>query len=190
MKKMIVLLLALSILILAACSKPETGTTGGDKALSSGDESFAGSLADAMKLGKSFKCITTSNEGTSEVYVKGNKVRTESTVSPIIAIMDENKCMWMWEKGQNQGTKLCAPEGQGKQEQITTPQAQGQVRTDIIIDCKATSVIDSMFAPPSNVQFTDLQEALDQAMASVPNVPSGAEVPNTDLGNSPSSGDY
>lgn len=191
MKKTILLLMILSILILAACSKTETGTTGGDStaASSSGDESFAGSLANAMKLGKSFKCTATSNEGTSEVYVKGNKVRTESTISPFIAIMDENKCMWMWENGKSQGTKLCVPEEQKTPAQSSTPAPQGQVKTDMNVECKATSISDSMFVPPSNVQFTDLQETLNQAMSSVPTVPSGADVPEmpNDLGNVPSS---
>ncbi|HLC85927.1 MAG TPA: hypothetical protein VJG30_01415 [Candidatus Nanoarchaeia archaeon] len=187
MKKIMLILFVLSILILAACSKPGTEGTSSE----SGD-SFAGSLANALKLGKSMKCTATDQQGNKlEFYVKGEKFRSEGTTQGTKAytVMDQSKCMWTWQEGNNQGIKLCVPEEKETQPTSSPQAAQGQVKTDVNVDCKATSVSDSMFVPPSNVQFTDLQETLNQAMSSVPNVPSGANMPEmpSDLGNEPSS---
>ncbi len=173
MKKEILVLVILGLFVLVACNNtqppasPNTGTSPTNTGAS--DNSFAGTLADAMKLGKTFKCTMEVQGNTAEYYVKGNKFRSEATVQGVkaITIMDENKCLWIWQEGTTQGSKMCVS-GESTQSQTSAP-AQAQTKTDVKVSCNPAIVGDDMFTPQSNVKFTDLDEMMKQAQ--MPTIP-------------------
>ncbi len=171
MKKIILVLTILSLLTLVACGNSPNAQPGSSvnsnnnqAAESSSGSSFVGSLVDAMKLGKSFKCTITDSQGNAgDIYVKGNKFKSESTVegTKAFSIVDENKCVWIWQEGNAQGSKICADSSQQQTKETSkTTAVPGQVNTGANVRCTAQDLSDSMFSPPTNVQFTDLAETL------------------------------
>ncbi|MEK6947895.1 MAG: hypothetical protein AABX19_01490 [Nanoarchaeota archaeon] len=154
----ILIILVLGILILGACSKTDSQTS------TDSNDKFSGKLADIMNSGSSYKCTTMQENNQIEMYVKGKKVRSELTTpqGKVNVVSDENKCVWMWQNGTNQGTKFCSDETKSDSDTTEEYNAQVQGKTDpnTNVDCNKFSVSDDMFTPPTNVQFSDLSEMM------------------------------
>lgn len=136
-----------------------------------GQESFTGKLKDALTLGQSMKCTwnqDADNFGTA--YIKDEKVRTDVTTDGKSAhsIMADN-CTWVWEEGTTEGFKMCyeptemeemeeVPEVVVGEEEI--PEEYSYQAPDIDYTCQPAVVSDSMFNPPTGVNFISPQEMM------------------------------
>ncbi len=136
-----------------------------------GEKGFTGKLKDALNLGQSMKCTWSQdadNFGTA--YIKDEKVRTDVTTDGKAAhsIMADN-CTWVWEEGKAEGFKMCyepaemeemeeVPEMEVGQEGI--PEEYSYQTPDIDYTCQPDVFSDSMFNPPSGVNFINPQEMM------------------------------
>lgn len=134
-------------------------------------QGFTGKLKDALTLGQSMKCTWSQdadNFGTA--YIKDEKVRTDVTTDGKAAhsIMVDN-CTWVWEEGKTEGMKMCyePTEMEAMEEEVTEmggmeeiPEEYSYQAPDIDYTCQPAVVSDSMFNPPSGVNFINPQEMM------------------------------
>lgn len=156
--------ISLFLLIGAGCmNTPSGGDNGGS---GGGDEAFSGSLQAALQLGKAMKCTWSTNEGDGITYVKGDNVRTESTADGKKGyIIGKDNCTYIWEDGASDGIQFC----QDESTTLTGGAADGSPASGdesfdpdpgVDVDCRVQKVNDSMFEPPSNVNFSNPLEGL------------------------------
>ena len=163
-KNIILVIMVLGLLMLGACSK---NTETQNPTAKSSDDSFSGKLADIMSSGSSYKCTAMQENIQIQMYVKGKKVRSEMVTQQgkVNVVSDENQCVWMWQDGTTQGTKLCSDV---QAQTNNDAEVQGKIDPNTNVDCNKYAVSDYMFAPPTNVQFSDLSEMLKQFGGSTP----------------------
>jgi len=156
MKKIIFTVLVFGILFLAACGQTQnTGSTSGS--------GFSGNLAQAISSGKSMKCTMDTQGVKLDTYIKGKKARSESLIQGMksITILDENNCAWVWSESSTQGTKICTDaKTTGNNQQVSG----SNIDPNIKVSCNEMMLEDSLFMPPINIKFTDL----NQMMKNVP----------------------
>lgn len=114
---------------------------------------YTGTIKDAVEKGIPLKCISTQEDATAKIgYIKGKKYYGEVVQKgkPGYIIMVDN-CFWTWEKGAKQGAKMCF-EGDLWTEQGKAPEG--------MFKCESANVPDSMFTPPSDVQFLDVDKMM------------------------------
>lgn len=136
------------------------------------EESFLGTVTDLLKLGKNFECTfdTTDEAGNNTegtVYVTGNRMRGHFMMSqPDGTIFEGNTIQngeygYTWFEGQNQGTKLKLeePEGDAMEKDDTSADF-----TDDTVDykCKTWLVDNSMFVPPTDIEFQDITASVQE----------------------------
>ena len=164
MKKIILIIFIVSLVILVACQSQTTDQT----STSSSENIFTGTLQNAMDSGKTYKCTTNDVKGNkADLYVKGNQFRGESQTpdgKTIITVFDKDKCMWIWQESNKQGSKLCTSQ-QALQSSGLDSKDQPTVKTDLAVTCNPTSISDDNFIPPSDVKFSDIAEILKQAQS-------------------------
>ena len=120
-------------------------------------DTFSGALKDAVKLGVAMKC-TYKVEGNEYVsFIKGENYRgiiktTEGTTGEVII---KDNCMWTWSEEEVQGIKICFDESDPETADIWE-QPQGAIGPNITYTCLPTTVADTEFTPPSNINFMDL----------------------------------
>ncbi len=176
-----------AVLVLSGCPKPpqqdQATAPGGAQQEVSGDEnSFTGSLKDLLALGKSLMCTVTfkdeSGEGKSVSYVSGEKMRSDVEMKDAggkqfssHTIID-GQWMYIWDDTKK-GTKmkLEEPEKTAKEDVPDMPDIPGQeqqesTKTDLNeeYDYKCVPWVpnNSKFTPPTDVEFTDLTQAMQQ----------------------------
>jgi hypothetical protein len=132
-------------------------------------QGFTGKLKDALTLGQSMKCTWSQdadNFGTA--YVKNEKVYSEVTSDgkKAFMIMADN-CTYTWEEGATEGYEMCYEPV--AMEEVTPPAgmsgeeatAQQEMKApEVNYDCQPAVVSDSMFNPPSEVNFINPQEMM------------------------------
>jgi hypothetical protein len=155
---------------------PGMSSEGGQGILTPQEEgqSFTGKLKDALTLGQSMKCTWSQdadNFGTA--YVKNEKIRSDITTDGKAAhtIVADN-CTWFWEEGSTEGMKICyEPTEMEEMEEVETAEMEGieeipeeysYQEPDIDYTCQPAVVSDSMFSPPSGVNFINPQEMMGQ----------------------------
>lgn len=129
------------------------------------------SIKDAITKNVSFKCQY-QPEGTSEVvtmYFKGGKIRSElSSENEIknIAIVD-NKRVWNWQPKEKNGVVFSIDLFKGE----NSPQNQSFNQEELIKqaekyrqNCRIENFSDSLFAPPADIQFQDMDEMMKGMM--------------------------
>lgn len=129
------------------------------------------SIKDAITKNVSFKCQY-QPEGTSEVvtmYFKGGKIRSElSSENEIknIAIVD-NKRVWNWQPKEKNGVVFSIDLFKGE----NSPQNQSFNQEELIKqaekyrqNCRMENFSDSLFAPPADIQFQDMDEMMKGMM--------------------------
>lgn len=130
------------------------------------------SIKDALSKSLSLKCEypNPSGKGTVTSYIKNGAVRVSSMGMGEegygSAIMKDNK-MWIWSEGKNEGMMLTLnkPEAEKavaekKEDQSEKVLAEMEKYKN---SCKTEVVADSLFTPPSNVKFTDLEGIMKKA---------------------------
>jgi hypothetical protein len=124
-----------------------------------GEKGFTGKVRDLLTLGQSLKCTWVDDSQNSSVgYIKNQayygEVKQEGKDSYII-IKDD--CMWSWEKGQSEGIKMCFEPLEGE-EGLWDSMDESQIEANY--NCSQAVVSDSLFNPPAEVNFMDLQEMM------------------------------
>lgn len=132
--------------------------TGQETSVSEG-ESFTGKLKDILSLGQAMKCTwEQAGDSSGTAYLKNKQYYAEVTDSGKTGyiIIDKNNCLWTWEKGVNQGVKICyEPAASGEEGDYSSSYTQGGV-PNVDYACLPTAVSDSKFSPPTNVNFMEL----------------------------------
>lgn len=126
------------------------------------DESFTGSLYDAIKLGTGMKCTYTLDGKEYEGYVKGKnyrgKVVSQGQVTEVI--MSDN-CMWTWGGGLEQGIKTCYDPEEADEMIWQGQEEETSVNTgDVSYRCTPSVISDDLFNPPADQNFMDVQEMM------------------------------
>ncbi|MFO7872115.1 MAG: hypothetical protein R6U26_00555 [Candidatus Undinarchaeales archaeon] len=142
-------------------------TTGGETASGTGSESAA-SFAAAMSSGESYKCVvtTTDMEELNEmtIWVKGGDARVEYATSEGKEYNQINKddTIWWWDPQEKTGITRTVTAEETEGEEGTGEESSGfeteELETSYEWECTATSVSDSKFNPPDDVEFIDMSE--------------------------------
>jgi hypothetical protein len=138
------------------------GGTSGDGSSSQG---FIGKLSDALNLGTAMQCSWEEEGVDATFYVKNNKLRGSVTSNgQTMEYIFRDNCYWYWGEsdGEVEGIKMCwDPSEVGDWNWEDQLQAASEN-----YDCKPGTVSDSMFNPPSNVEFMDMSDYMQQYMPS------------------------
>ncbi|MCU0822650.1 MAG: hypothetical protein MUC95_09310 [Spirochaetes bacterium] len=122
------------------------------------NETFTGKLMDAVAKGVPFKCTFKNNQTEGTGYIKGKKYYGEiSSNGKAGYIVMDDKCMWTWDKDKKQGVKMCFEKSLLDEEANDMQNIQAQT-TDGEYNCKAAVFSDSIFIPPSDVKFMDIDQ--------------------------------
>ena len=175
LKGLIIVLLA--VLVLTGClPKKEKSFDSEGKPIGEGvsaqkeeeGESYSGNLEKMMGLGIPLKCTWKMDEnyyGTS--WVKGKKSYGEIVQEGKTAkVINKDDCMWAWEEGNPQGTKICMQVSQEEMKQAVeqgrdmTKQQQGYQSPDMDFKCMPAIFGDDKFNPPGDVNFMDMGEMM------------------------------
>jgi|GEM_PF-4892787 len=194
MKKVLALLATL-LFLLAACATQEAeptservmeefaGEDAGDQMMEKTEvaektmDSEMLNLAKALEMGKSVKCTTTFDGQTSTTYWKNERMRMDTPSVDAHGIYTED-VMYTWTGKQGVMMKLDDIKDMAKNAQDQN-QAPPKTKEDIMnenvdVTCTPTDVQDSMFVPPSDVEFQDMSEIFKQLEGmniNMPNVP-------------------
>jgi hypothetical protein len=147
-------------------------------------QSEAMQFAEAINSGRPTTCILTKDLDKMEYHIKGkmmsaditSEVNGEITLSHMI---NDGSYLYTWSDTQNQGVKMAIPSEEEtkaaidkakeyQQNMPATPRFEGEADYESFknqgytINCKASSVGDSVFTPPSDVTFTDPTQMMQQ----------------------------
>ena len=127
-------------------------------------ESFTGKIKDAFMKGIPLKCTyKKDDQNYSTGYLKDKKyyaeVMSAGKMGYIILI---DNCMWAWNKEGNQdGVKMCFAQQQN--EDMWSSFEQNQKSADFDYNCVPTIVNESVFTPPTDIKFVNVDELMNQA---------------------------
>ena len=175
MKKSLPIIIILVIVVLALAAwkfmgkGKTTSTQGGAQQTQTGQEqtageSFTGKIKDAFMRNIPLKCtykMDDKNFGTG--WLKNKRYYGEITANGkqgFIILVDE--CLWTWNKDEkDKGVKMCFAQQQN--EDFWGSFEQSQQTAGYQYNCSAAIVNDSVFTPPADVKFTDIDKLMDQA---------------------------
>ncbi|KPJ70929.1 hypothetical protein AMJ51_00580 [Microgenomates bacterium DG_75] len=126
------------------------------------EEGFVGKLKDALTLGQSMKCTWEQDEDNfATSYIKDSKIRTEVTQAgeKAYSIMVED-CVYSWREGEEQGIKICQEPEEVEEAEEVTPEEFTAETPDVEYNCVPMIVPDSMFNPPTDVNFLSMEEMM------------------------------
>lgn len=139
-----------------------------------GEETFSGSILNLLKRGKNVSCTykMTNEAGTTEgmVYMAGEKMKGEfKTVATNgqefdSSIIRDSKYTYSWSSVMAGGTKMKIEKDaeQGESTEAEKDDTTKSLEQDVDLKCKGWSVDNSMFVPPSNIEFKDLSAQVEQ----------------------------
>jgi len=133
-------------------------------------------ISAAMSAGIPYKCTYSDDGVTSEMIVKGQKFKSETKMKEgTTYTISDSKKMYIWSDMQEDGIVYDLDEMKKIGDAQTYPGAQKQQTTDIDkeydMDCSVTIATDSMFVPPSNVNFQDMSQILKNMQETFVNLP-------------------
>lgn len=162
-KIFVMIALVLSVLLLGGCQAklPEKSTTTKPEE----GKSVFESIKDAMIKSISLKCDYSTGEIKSTVYLKGKSIYSESETKGIknYTILKEEK-LWAWSDKDKKGIYLDLSSAKEKpkvgdyktqEEMVEELEAQKQ-------NCQPAVVSDSLFNPPTTIQFQDLNQLFEK----------------------------
>ncbi|MBN1168909.1 hypothetical protein JXA63_03375 [Candidatus Woesebacteria bacterium] len=130
-------------------------------------EKFTGSLKEAIALGVGMKCSYEFDGNQYEGYVKGENYRGKmvNTDGQVGEIIMKDNCMWTWSEDEGQGIKTCFEEVDGQdteegEESVSIWDQKAMDESGISYTCVPSSVADSQFTPPSNINFMDIDSMM------------------------------
>lgn len=168
--KSVLFLLSLSAFFLAGCLPKKNPEPAGStpqteqNQTQEEDKSVFDSIRDAMSKSLSLECKYTEKETTVTAYIKGKSVRSDQEYqgTKTSVIIKDNK-MWLWTSKDNQGMVLDLTESsqnQAGQSGTTNPDEVIEAIEKYKQNCRQTIVADSLFNPPTNINFQDLSQML------------------------------
>jgi len=160
-KKILPVILALAVLAgvgyFLMGRQPETGPVATQREATSEETevtepTLTGRLQEMLALGQSLKCTwrrDDQNFGTT--YIKGKKVYSD--------------CTYFWEEGAAQGMTMCF-EPEAAEETGETPDTEEYEELfaqtpDVNYQCVKAVASEGLFKPPTNVNFTNLQQMME-----------------------------
>ncbi len=109
------------------------------------------------------KCVSSKDGQTATMYFKGGKVRMDASPVDAHAIYDDDM-MYAWTG--TQGTKMSRADLEQMAKKAGQQiKSQDQVKSEMQdpgVNCEAASVSNDLFVPPSNVEFIDLAQMMNQ----------------------------
>jgi hypothetical protein len=149
------------LIFLVACAKPAVM----DKTVQPSVDKAEMDIAKAVQLGKPIKCVSVQAGQTATIYMKGSRMRMDTLPVDAHGIYTEDT-MYTWQG--KQGTimkmedvkQISADAGQQYK-----PKSQDEVIENakkVNARCEPADVPESMFVPPSDVQFQDLGSMIKQ----------------------------
>lgn len=169
-------LIVLSSIFLAGCTKKGSESSG--KQSSAKNISEATEFAKAIESGTPTLCTMTKGEDKMEYLIKGKKMRMNTVTSDSATHMiNDEKYMYIWDDKTGQGSKMAIPTAeetkkmkqaaeQSQDELPQVPKLENEADLKDLEDdgytvtCKAGSVDDALFVPPSEVKFIDPSEMM------------------------------
>ena len=122
-----------------------------------------------LGLGQNLQC-SFSSEGLKEgkMYISGKKVRGDFTVEDEtsgesnVSMIQDGEWMYYWGSAMPQGMKMKLDLSAQADANVSTGNQWSQVDPNVALnyDCDAWRVDASMFTPPANVEFVDLETQL------------------------------
>ncbi len=128
------------------------------------EEMLIGSIKEMAEKGIPLKCTYKQGENEFEGVLKGKawhgKMKTSD--GQVAEVIVKDNCMWSWNSADKlkQGAKICFEEKEattGGEKQDVWEQSQID-NPDIKYTCFPTTVSDSDFEPPKEIQFIDLNQ--------------------------------
>jgi len=130
------------------------------------EESFTGTLKEAISLGVGMKCSYNVQGNEYEGYIKGEQYRgtmmTAEGKSGTVIVKDD--CMWTWSEGDTEGLMICdteTEEGEEAEGFGGVWEESSGTAGEVSYNCVPTAVSDSQFTPPANVNFLDPTEMVE-----------------------------
>ncbi len=148
------------------------------------EDSSANQLEAILSTGGSARCTMTKTDGTGDQItyaIKGKKMRMEgapgSSSKNDGTVINDGSYLYIWEKGKTEGIKSKIPTEQEmeklKEKSESMMQNSPNLSDEAIrkeyedqgyrIDCKASTIMDSEFVPPTTVKFTDTSALMENA---------------------------
>ena len=150
-----------------------TGSSDQNQAASQGaqkqeDGSITGRLKDIINQNMPLKCSWSDGQGNSgTAYIKNRKYYTEvkSTEGKDGFMIMLGSCLWSWQSDNNQGIKMCFSEEESQSMwDETADEATGAIRTPAgDYRCASDVFSDAVFSPPSNINFVDIDQMMQDA---------------------------
>ncbi len=179
MKKLFVILAVLSV-FLVACESQQAQETVQDQQVEEVVEETAEApaqettaevknemlnLAKALEMDQSVKCTTTVEGQTSVTYWKNDNMRMDTETADAHGIYTKD-VMYTWTGKQGVMMNLADIEKMAQNAQAQTQPApktrEEIVQENVDIQCEPFDAPDSMFVPPSDVEFQDMSEIFKQ----------------------------
>ncbi len=115
-------------------------------------------LKAAVDLGTPLKCSYSYGEVEYQGYVKGKQWRGKMKRGDgqVVDVIVKGDCLWSWGEDQPQGVKMCFDVSEEGSIWDQTETSEG-----IEYTCKPTTVDDSLFEPPSDVNFINIDEMMN-----------------------------
>ncbi|OGF99662.1 hypothetical protein A2Y99_01335 [Candidatus Gottesmanbacteria bacterium RBG_13_37_7] len=153
---------AFAVFLLFLINRKKTVTTSGtvpgntttEKSTQTDTEGFTGKLKQAILRNIPMKCIWKKDENFSAVgYLKSQKYYGEIINQGKKGyVILKDKCMWTWNENNKQGVKMCF-EKDIWEDQKNVPQDDYY--------CVPGTVSDSMFNPPGDINFLDIDKQME-----------------------------
>lgn len=120
-------------------------------------ESFTGKIKEAILRAVPMKCTWQDDKGNSTTgYIKGDNYYGEATGEGKTGyLIMKDDCMWIWNRGENQGVKTCFKPTEEEESIWETENAPQEN-----YHCVPAVVSDSIFNLPTDVNFIDMEEML------------------------------
>lgn len=139
----------------------------------------ASSLVELFKSGDSFRCTYTSQSGEVTVLAKGGKIKVDgfSYATPEGQetrgfMINDGETIYFWSEGEGKGTKYSlsamADQAQDQTADQTAEKYQdpqewaAETEEKYQVDCQKTSVSNSEFIPPQNIEFQDISQMFEK----------------------------
>lgn len=143
----------------------------GDESASSGSNAFT-SIKDALSKSLSLQCEYTDSEGRSSVvYIKNGAMRGDITgggPGESGSMINKDGKMYFWNEEGGYVMTITEGDDMGDYESSDSQSAGEDFMEEIEEykeSCKPAVVSDSLFTPPSDVQFTDMSQMMNGQMS-------------------------
>ncbi len=210
MKKVLLCCTVCAMLItLSACSKKEDGSAsvnfevgrvGKEDVKTSEKEGMMEKVVDKMRGGQ--KCVLKENDKVvSTVYMNGERMRADGDGSIFddtssggaSSMINDGEWVYMWDHAEKKGMKMKIEKEHmdevANEEDEIDEYSEGDVERliadnddrDLDYACEKWKVDEKMFIPPTDVEFTDMQEMMDnmvKEMSGGEDMPKDAQIPS------------